>query len=90
MPPKPDDHNPESSQETALIGIGAIRNALLPDNTQSARFTTTVGKDLKQVSGTVYVGAHPGEEQRVLWIKIEDRLIPTGWSCWLARELNAK
>ncbi|KAL8664198.1 MAG: hypothetical protein Q9202_003276 [Teloschistes flavicans] len=82
VPPQNDHHNPESGQETAVIGIGAIRNSLLPDNTQSARFITTVGKDLKQVSGTVYVGTHPGEQQRVLWIKIEDRLIPTVYTLW--------
>ncbi|KAI4104945.1 MAG: hypothetical protein L6R37_002988 [Teloschistes peruensis] len=87
VPPKTNDHNPENGQETATIGIGAIRNALLPENTQSARFTTTIGKDLKQVSGTVYVGAHPGEEQRVLWIKIEERLIPTVYTLWVNPKL---
>ncbi|KAL8689190.1 MAG: hypothetical protein Q9218_005084 [Villophora microphyllina] len=82
VPPKNDEHNPESGQESATISIGVIRNSLLPDNTQSARFTTTVGKDLKQVSGTVYVGTHPDEDQRVLWIKVEDRLIPTVYTLW--------
>ncbi|KAL8749501.1 MAG: hypothetical protein Q9184_006786 [Pyrenodesmia sp. 2 TL-2023] len=72
----------ENGHDTTTIGIGAIRNSLLPENSQSARFTTTAGKDLKQVSGTVYVGAHPGEEQRVLWIKLEDRLIPTVYTLW--------
>lgn len=73
---------PENGQDATTIGIGAIRNSLLPENSLSARFTTTAGKDLKQVSGTVYVGAHPGEEQRVLWIKLEDRLIPTVYTLW--------
>lgn len=72
----------ENGHDTTTVGIGAIRNSLLPENSQSARFTTTAGKDLKQVSGTVYVGAHPGEEQRVLWIKLEDRLIPTIYTLW--------
>ncbi|KAL8704152.1 MAG: hypothetical protein Q9201_002679 [Fulgogasparrea decipioides] len=78
IPPKNGEEKPEDSHGSTIIGVGAIRNSLLPDNSQSARFTTTVGKDLKQVSGTVYVGSHPGEEQRVLWIKLEERLIPTG------------
>ncbi|KAL8839742.1 MAG: hypothetical protein Q9170_001613 [Blastenia crenularia] len=74
--------NPENDHDTTTIGLGAVRNSLLPENAQSARFTTTAGKDLKQISGTVYVGAHPGEEQRVLWFKLEDRLIPTVYTLW--------
>ena len=50
----------------------------MPENALSARFNTTAGPDLKQVSGTVYAGVHPGEEQRILWFKIEEKLIPTG------------
>ncbi|KAL2349643.1 hypothetical protein BJ546DRAFT_696788 [Cryomyces antarcticus] len=59
-----------------------LRNSLLPDNAQSARFTTTHGPDLKKVSGTVYVGSHAGEEQRVLWVKIEERMYPTVYTLW--------
>ncbi len=81
-PSEEDGGKQENGHDTATIGIGAIRNSLLPENSQSARFTTTAGKDLKQVSGTVYVGAHPGEEQRVLWIKLEDQLIPTVYTLW--------
>lgn len=72
-----DESNPEE-KAAATAELSALRNALLPDNVQSARFTTTHGPDLKQVSGTVYVGVHQGQEQRVLWFKIEDRLYPTG------------
>ncbi|KAI4275816.1 MAG: hypothetical protein LQ337_002917 [Flavoplaca oasis] len=72
----------ETGQESAIIGVGAIRNALLPDNSQSARFTTTAGKDLKQVSGTIYIGKHPAQPQRVLWIKLEDKLLPTVYTLW--------
>ncbi|KAL8724084.1 MAG: hypothetical protein Q9166_008145 [cf. Caloplaca sp. 2 TL-2023] len=82
VPSKSNGEQAENVQDTATIGIGAIRNTLLPDNSQSARFTTTAGKDLRQVSGTVYVGSHPGQEQRVLWIKLEDRLIPTVYTLW--------
>ena len=69
-------------QAPASIGIGALRASLLPEGSQSARFTTTAGPDLKQVSGTIYVGSHPGDEQRVLWMKINDRLIPSVYTLW--------
>ena len=55
-----------------------MRNRLLPDNVQSARFTTTHGPDLKKISGTLYIGAHPGDEQRILWVNVEDQMYPTG------------
>lgn len=74
--------NPGNSPDTTTIGIGAVRNSLLPEHSLSARFTTTAGKDLKKVSGTVYVGAHPGEEQRILWFKLEDKLLPTVYTLW--------
>lgn len=68
--------------------LSSIRNALLPDNSQTARFTTTAGPDLREVQGIVYVGAHPGEEERVLWFKVEHgpgadkRLYPTVYTLW--------
>jgi translation initiation factor 2D len=68
----------DEEKAAATAERAALRNSLLPDNAQSARFTTTHGPELKQVSGTVYVGSHPGEEQRVLWVKIEERMYPTG------------
>lgn len=34
------------------------------------------------VSGTVYVGSHNGDEQRVLWAKINDRMYPTVYTLW--------
>ncbi|KAI4167703.1 MAG: hypothetical protein LQ343_006983, partial [Gyalolechia ehrenbergii] len=82
VPTQGPGEGPENGNGTSSIGVGAIRNSLLPENSLSARFTTTAGKDLKQVSGTVYVGAHPGEEQRILWIKLEDRLLPTVYTLW--------
>ena len=66
----------------------ALRNSLLPDNAQSARFTTTNGPDLKKVSGMVYVGAHPGEEQRILWVNIDEKLFPTGRIRNIARDVS--
>jgi len=56
-----------------------LRNSLLPDNALSAKFTTTSGPELRVIAGTVYVGSHQGSgEQRVLWVKIEERIYPTG------------
>lgn len=84
----------ETSSEAPSAGsatvptLSSIRNALLPDNTQTARFTTTAGPDLREVQGIVYVGAHAGEEERVLWFKIEHgpgydkRLYPTVYTLW--------
>ena len=68
----------QNDQDANSLTLGDIRNSLLPEGSQSARFTTTAGPNLSQVSGTVYVGAHPGHEQRILWIKFEERLFPTG------------
>lgn len=68
--------------------LSSIRNALLPENSLTARFTTTAGPDLREVQGIVYVGAHPGEEERVLWFKFEHgpgadkRLYPTVYTLW--------
>ena len=76
------DDKPEGDQVSTAIGVGALRNSLLPEGSQSARFTTTAGPDLKQVSGTVYVGSLSGDEQRVLWIKIDNRLIPSVYTLW--------
>lgn len=72
----------EGDHAKGTSGIGAVRNSLLPEGCQSARFTTTAGPDLKQVSGTVFVGAYPGKEPRVLWLSINDRLIPTVYTLW--------
>ncbi|KAF3391834.1 Translation machinery-associated protein 64 [Talaromyces pinophilus] len=76
-------------KETAT-NLTAIRNALLPENSLSARFTTTAGPDLREVQGTVYAGSHPesGGEERILWFKIEQgpgadgRIYPTVYSLW--------
>jgi translation initiation factor 2D len=56
----------------------------LPENALSARFTTTAGPDLKQVSGTVYVGSQEGTsgEQRILWVKLFDKMYPTVYTLW--------
>ncbi|KAF2755266.1 RNA binding protein-like protein Ligatin/Tma64 [Pseudovirgaria hyperparasitica] len=78
--PSTDLDDPEE-KAAAVAKISNIRNALLPENALSARFTTTVGPDLKQVSGTVYVGSYR-DDQRILWVKLEDRLYPTVYTLW--------
>ena len=76
--------NPENPEDKAAATAErtSLRNSILPDNTLSARFTTTAGPDLKQVSGTVYVGAHNGEDQRILWFRVHDRMYPTVYTLW--------
>lgn len=68
----------EHETATAASGLGDLRNSLLPEGSLSARFTTTAGPKLSPVSGTVYVGAFESQEQRVLWFKIDEKLVPTG------------
>jgi len=80
--PKAQDDSNIDDKAAATAETTALRNALLPDGVQTARFTTTHGPDLKQVSGTVYVGAYPGDDARVLWFKIEDRMYPTVYTLW--------
>jgi translation initiation factor 2D len=72
----------DEEKAAAAAETTSLRNSLLPDNALSARFTTTHGPDLKLVSGTVYVGSHNGEEQRVLWVKINERMYPTVYTLW--------
>jgi translation initiation factor 2D len=73
------DASPEDKAASSA-GLTALRKSLLPENSLSARFTTTAGPDLKQVSGTVYVGSHDGtgNEQRILWVKVGEKMYPTG------------
>lgn len=79
---------PDANQ--TLANVTAIRNSILPENALSARFSTTVGAELREVQGTVYVGAHPAAvgEERILWFKIEhgpgagSRFYPTVYTLW--------
>ena len=66
------------SQPLSITSIGTLRNALLPEGSLSAKFSTYAGPDLKLVSGTVYAGSRNGGEVRILWLKLNERLIPTG------------
>ena len=77
----PVDPTVESEDNTSsTAGLTALRRSLLPENALSARFTTTAGPALKQVSGTVYVGSHEGtnDEPRILWAKVGEKMYPTG------------
>lgn len=78
MPGNVEEQGDKNNEASSALSLGGLRNSLMPENALSARFNTTAGPDLKQISGTVYAGAHPGEEQRILWFRFEERLIPTG------------
>lgn len=87
-PSAEDSTTPQATSNTTSSNLTAVRNSLLPENSLSARFTTTSGPDLKEVQGTVYVGTHPEGEERVLWFKFEHgpgadkRLYPTVYTLW--------
>ncbi|KAL4731765.1 hypothetical protein ACLX1H_000749 [Fusarium chlamydosporum] len=71
LPEQSDDVSSSSSQST-------LRNSLLPESTSSARFITPTEQ------GTVYIGAHPDQDERVLWFQTgkNPRLIPTVYTLW--------
>jgi translation initiation factor 2D len=80
VPADPDAHADIQENAAPASGLTALRKSLLPENALSARFTTTAGPDLAQVSGTIYVGSHEGTggEPRILWAKVGDTMYPTG------------
>ncbi|EDN03837.1 hypothetical protein I7I51_05286 [Histoplasma capsulatum] len=79
---------PGAPPNEAAITLTALRKSLLPDNTMSARFTTTAGPDLTLVQGTIYVGSHADDDERILWVRPEQgagtdgRLYPTVYTLW--------
>ncbi|KAK5118586.1 hypothetical protein LTR85_008051 [Meristemomyces frigidus] len=79
--PTASNATPEVKAE-ATTAHTSLRNSLLPDNLQSARFTTTHGPELKKASGTVYIGSHDSEEARILWFQIEGRMYPSVYTLW--------
>ncbi|WEW55871.1 hypothetical protein PRK78_001305 [Emydomyces testavorans] len=87
-PPETTEDDANAARQATTSSIATIRNALLPENTQSSRFTTTAGRDLHPVQGTIYVGTHPESEERVLWFRLEQgsgtdgRLYPTVYTLW--------
>ncbi|KAJ5291330.1 hypothetical protein N7478_000581 [Penicillium angulare] len=87
VPSTSPETQPDAAPSTTPT-LSAIRNALLPENALTARFTTTAGPDLREVQGIVYVGTHPEGDERVLWFKIEHgpgfskRFYPTVYTLW--------
>lgn len=78
----PDTENDTSSGTQPTLS--SIRNSLLPESTSSARFTTSSGPDATLVAGTVYIGAHSGQDKRILWFqsKTDAKLMPTVYTLW--------
>ncbi|KAK2764258.1 Eukaryotic translation initiation factor 2D [Arachnomyces sp. PD_36] len=81
------DQNNETEPSSTIPTLSSIRSSLLPENSLSARFTTTAGPDLHEVHGTVYVGRHSESEgERVLWFRLESspnaKLYPTVYTLW--------
>ncbi|OJJ49870.1 hypothetical protein ASPZODRAFT_128424 [Penicilliopsis zonata CBS 506.65] len=87
-PSSEDPATPNPTPATTSPNLTSIRNALLPENSLSARFATTVGPQLREVQGTVYVGTHAEGDERILWFKLEHgpgadgRLYPTVYTLW--------
>ncbi|MCJ1404611.1 hypothetical protein MMC11_007837 [Xylographa trunciseda] len=77
-----DDVSNADEQAKTSEDISALRSSLLPDGSQSAKFSTTTGPDLKTLTGIVYVGARLGEDQRILWFKINEKIYPTVYTLW--------
>ncbi|PIA99411.1 Eukaryotic translation initiation factor 2D [Cercospora beticola] len=73
-----DDETPEQKAE-ATAAHSALRNSLLPENTQS---TTFKRPEAQQASGTLYVGSQDGEESRILWFQVEGQMIPSVYTLW--------
>jgi hypothetical protein len=79
LPDKPAEDAPPEAKAAAAAALTDLRNALLPESAMAARFSTTVGAEARTVGGTVYAAAlAPGGEVRVLWVKVDERLYPTG------------
>ena len=84
-PPPSADEKGDTADPSTSPTLTSLRASLLPENCLSARFTTHAGADAKLVSGTIYVGAHPGHEERILWLQMgqkNQRLYPTVYTLW--------
>nr|POF11529.1 translation machinery-associated protein 64 [Quercus suber] len=84
-----DEQTAEQKAE-ATATHSALRSSLLPENVQSARFTTTHGPELKTASGTVYIGSHEsGGDARILWFEVEKKMYPSVYTLWRNPDLVA-
>jgi translation initiation factor 2D len=74
----------ESTEQKAEVTAArsSLRSSLLPENVQSARFTTTHGPDLKHATGHVYVGSQNGGDARILWWQIDGKMYPSVYTLW--------
>lgn len=82
--PLPEEDDPTNHDQPPST-LTPLRSSLLPEACLSARFTTHSGADAKTVSGTIYIGSHPGQEERILWFQVgqSDRtLYPTVYTLW--------
>ena len=84
---RPKPRSPQHQQlriQTSPPTLTSLRASLVPESTLSARFTTHSGANATLVSGTIYVGAHPGQEERILWLSYgkDPRLYPTVYTLW--------
>ncbi|KIW46063.1 uncharacterized protein PV06_01755 [Exophiala oligosperma] len=73
-----------ASSNNPTPALASTRTSLVPETCLSARFSTHAGPNATLVSGTVYVGAHPGQEERILWIQYgkDAKLYPTVYTLW--------
>ncbi|KAL6243543.1 hypothetical protein RBB50_009536 [Rhinocladiella similis] len=73
-----------ASANNPTPALTSTRTSLVPETCLSARFSTHAGANATLVSGTVYVGAHPEQEERILWIQYgkDPRLYPTVYTLW--------
>ncbi|KAI5367911.1 Putative SUI1 domain, PUA-like superfamily, SUI1 domain superfamily, SWIB/MDM2 domain superfamily [Septoria linicola] len=72
------EQTPEQKAEAAAAH-SALRNSLLPENTQSTTFKRS---ESQQGSGTLYVGNQDGEDSRILWFQVEGQMIPSVYTLW--------
>lgn len=92
----PTNGDGETLAEEKDVARTRLRNALLPEDTQQARFSTTLGADGKEVGGTVYIGTpstsaptvqgsgleQPQQHQRILWWSHQAHVYPTIYTLW--------
>ncbi|KIW18287.1 hypothetical protein PV08_02575 [Exophiala spinifera] len=73
-----------ASSNNPTPALTSTRTSLVPETCLSARFSTHAGATATLVSGTVYVGARPGQEERILWIQYgkDAKLYPTVYTLW--------
>ena len=75
---------PDHENTTNAPTLTTIRASLLPESSQSARFSTTTGPNAAPVSGTIYVGAHEEQQERIMWFQIgqDKQMYPTVYTLW--------